>query len=74
MFLSLQIAIDYEFQLRAVARDRGVPSRSAEAPVIITVKDSNTRPPTFTLLPNDTYYLPENYRDTETPVARLRAV
>ncbi|XP_043236819.1 neural-cadherin-like isoform X1 [Amphibalanus amphitrite] len=69
-----QIAIDYEFQLRAIARDRGTVPRSASAPVIITVKDSNTRPPTFTVLPNDTYYLPENYRDTETPIARLRAV
>ena len=57
-----------------MARDRGVPSRSAQAPVIITVKDSNTRPPNFTVLPNQTYHLPENYRDTETPIARLRAV
>ncbi|XP_037090914.1 DE-cadherin-like [Pollicipes pollicipes] len=69
-----QVGIDYEFHLRAVARDRGTPSRSAQAPVIVTVKDSDTRPPAFTVLPNQTYYLPENYRDTETVIARLRAV
>ncbi|XP_043190768.1 DE-cadherin-like isoform X2 [Amphibalanus amphitrite] len=68
------ISIDYDFRLTATARDRGADPLSAEVSVIITVKDSNTRPPTFILRPNQTYHLPENFRDTEAPIARVKAV
>ena len=69
-----QIPIDYEFRLTAVAQDRGEKPMSAEVSIILTVKDSDTRPPTFILRPNESYDLPENYRDTEAPIARVKAM
>lgn len=69
-----QIKLNYEFHLRGVARDHGIPALQDSVPVIITIKDSSTRPPTFVQRPNLTYLLPETYRDTETPIAQVKAV
>ncbi|XP_037090978.1 DE-cadherin-like [Pollicipes pollicipes] len=70
----VEFAIDSEIRLEAVASDQGEPPRSSEAQVIITVKDSSTRPPSFIVKPDPVYTLDENYRDTETGIARLKAV
>ncbi|XP_043205387.1 DE-cadherin-like isoform X2 [Amphibalanus amphitrite] len=63
-----------EVLLTAVATDQGKPALSARAQVTIAVKDSSLQPPTFTEPPQPRYMLKENYRDTETPIATLRAV
>ena len=68
------IGIDSEFRLNARATDQGSPPLSAGAEVFITVKESSLQPPTFSVTPRPNYTLPENYRDTETPIATLKAV
>ena len=66
--------MDYEFRLSAIATDGGSPPLSASVQVFIAVRESSLKPPTFSIPPQPNYTLPENYRDTDTPVAVLRAV
>ena len=69
-----QFAIESEIRLEAVATDQGSPPLTAAVQVFITVKESSLPPPTFSLPPQPNYTLPENYRDTATPIATLQAV
>jgi hypothetical protein len=65
--------LGYKFYLKATAKDSGTPPKLAETEIMLEVKESNKKPPSFISGPGSEIRIDESYNNFNEPVARYTA-